>query len=71
MLVIEHISTTSRPYQRICPQALDFHLSNKLAVVNDKIVSRDPDVFLNKLQSESSVDLLFSKQKAGKDMKNT
>jgi hypothetical protein len=50
-----------RPYERLSTTAFDFTINDDLAMVNDKIQSRDPNLFLKHLQEESSIQEMFFK----------
>jgi hypothetical protein len=43
---ISRLSTGIRPYSRLNTVAFDFNFGNEIALVNDRMGSRDPDVFL-------------------------
>lgn len=56
MINIFHISSAIRPYERLCTTAIDFNVNGEFAAYNDKIVSRDPDKFLQTLEEETNID---------------
>ncbi|CDW83462.1 wd repeat-containing protein 24 [Stylonychia lemnae] len=63
-----HISSTIRPYERLCTTAIDYNLLNELAIINDRIISRDPDVFLNTLDEESNIEEVLQIQQQQNQM---
>jgi hypothetical protein len=63
MIIVSNMKSAIRPYERLNTYSFDFSIYDELAMVNDHMKYRDPDLFLKQLQEESNIEDMFFKPK--------